>query len=158
MARGKRSRAVPFTAADIVSFAKSNPYIEALIEDPKLRKNVGTALDSSRAAYGRINNGKINPQALLEDKKLHSELGRALGAARDVSIILINTPRRRRRKGLTFGRAVLIGAIGTAVALAASESLRSKALDLLFGSEEEFQYTPPATSSSPEQPTSVSAS
>jgi hypothetical protein len=158
MARRKRSKAVPFSAADIVNIAKSNPYIERLIEDPKLRKNLAAAANSTRAAYERLNNGKIDPQHLLEDKKLHSELGHALGSARDATIVLINTPRRRRRRGLTFGRVVMIGAIGAGVALAASEGLRSKALDLLFGAEEEFQYTPPATTSSPGQTTSVGAS
>ena len=156
--RRKRSRAIPFSAAEIVAIAKSNPYIERLIEDPKLRKNVAAALNSSKAAYERLNNGRIEPQKLLEDKKLHSEVGRALGAARDVSIILVNTPRRRRRRRLTFGRALLLGVVAMGVALGLSEGLRSKALDLMFGAEEEFQYTPPATSPTPDQATSVGAS
>jgi hypothetical protein len=144
--RRKRSKAVPFSAADIANIARSNPYVERLIEDPKLRKNVTTALNATKSAYGRLNNGKVQPQALLEDKKLHSDLGRALGAARDATITLIGA-QRRRRKGLTFGRVVVLGAIGGGAALAASEGLRSKVLDLLFGAEEEFQYTPPASSS-----------
>jgi hypothetical protein len=143
--RRKRSKAVPFSAADIANIARSNPYVERLIEDPKLRKNVTTALNSTKSAYDRLSNGKVHPQALLEDKKLHSELGRALGAARDATIVLVGT--QRRRKGITFGRIVMLGAIGGGVALAASEGLRSKVLDLLFGAEEEFQYTPPASSS-----------
>ena len=154
--RRKRSKAVPFSATDIANIAKSNPYIERLIDDPKLRKNVTTALNSTKSAYERLNNGKVQPQALLEDKKLHADMGRALGAARDASITLINT-QRRRRKGLTFGRIVALGAIGAGVALAASEGLRSKVLDMLFGAEEEFQYTPPATSSAPTQGSTVGA-
>jgi hypothetical protein len=142
----KRSKAVPFNAADIANIAKSNPYIQRLIEDPKLRKNVSTAVDAGRSAYGRVNNGKLQAQALLEDKKLHADLGRALGAARDATITLTA---KRRRKGLTFGRVLVIAGIGGGVAIAASEQLRSKALDLLFGSEEEFQYTPPANSTPP---------
>jgi hypothetical protein len=154
--RRKRSKAVPFSAADIANIARSNPYVERLIEDPKLRKNVTTALNSTKSAYDRLSNGKVQPQALLEDKKLHSELGRALGAARDATIVLIGT-QRRRRKGLTFGRVVTIGVIGGGVALAASEGLRSKVLDLLFGAEEEFQYTPPPSSSSSSQNAPVGA-
>jgi hypothetical protein len=154
--RGKRSKAV-FSAAEIINIARSNPYIERLMEDQKLRKQVSTALNSSKAVYVRLTNGKVAPQILLEDKKLHSDVGRALGAARDASIILINTPRRRRRR-LTLGRVVMIGAVATGVALAVSEGLRSKALDLLFGAEEEFQYTPPPDSSSPAETTSVGAS
>jgi hypothetical protein len=152
----KLAKAVPFSAADIAAIARSNPYIERLIEDPKLRKNVTTALNSTKSAYSRLSNGKVHPQALLEDKKLHSELGRALGAARDATITLIGA-QRRRRKGLTFGRIIVLGAVGGGAALAASEGLRSKVLDLLFGAEEEFQYTPPATSSSPGQSTPVGA-
>jgi hypothetical protein len=152
----RRSGPLPFNATDIANMARSNPYIERLIEDPRLRKNVTTALNSSRSAYDRISNGKVDPQALLEDRKLHAELGRALGAARDATIVLIEAPRRRRR-GLTFGRVVMLGVIGGVVALAASEGLRSKALDVLFGAEEEFEYTPPAPTSSPEPGTTVGA-
>jgi hypothetical protein len=154
----KRSKAVPLSAAEIVTLAKSNPYVERLIEDPKLRKNVTTAVNASKAVYERLNDGKVDPQHLLEDKKLHSELGRALGATRDATIVLINTPRRRRRRRLTLGRIVILGAISAGVALGLSEGLRSKALDLLFGAEEEFQYTPPPTSPSPDQTASVEAS
>jgi len=143
--RQKRSRA-PINVAEIATLAKTNPYIQRLIDDPKLRKNVRTAINSSRNAYGRVSNGKVDARALLEDRKLHSELARALGAARDVTIVISRTQRRRtRRKRLTFTRKVMIALVGATVALAASEKLRSKVLDLLFGAEEDFQYTPPAT-------------
>jgi hypothetical protein len=56
---------------------------------------------------------------------------------------------------LTFGRVVVMAAVGGGIAIAASEQLRSKALDLLFGAEEEFQYTPPA-SPAPSSPTTTS--
>jgi hypothetical protein len=152
----KRSLAVPFNATDITNIAKSNPYIQRLLEDPKLRKNVSTAVNSSKSAYDRVNNGKLQAQTLLEDKKLHQDLGRALGAARDATISL--TQARRRRRGLTFGRALVLAGIGGGIAVAASEQLRSKALDLLFGAEEEFQYTPPASPPpSPASTTSVGA-
>src|SRR5579875_3611905 len=81
--RRKRSKAVPFNAADITNIAKQNPYIQRLLEDPKLRRNVTTAINSGKSAYQRVNNGKLQAQTLLEDKKLHADLGRALGAARD---------------------------------------------------------------------------
>ena len=86
--RRKRSMAVPFNATDIANIAKSNPYIQRLIEDPKLRKNVTEAVNASKSAYGRVNNGKLQAQALLEDKKLHQDLGHALSSARDVTITL----------------------------------------------------------------------
>ena len=151
--RRKRSMAVPFNAADITNIVRSNPYIERLLDDPKLRKNVTTAVNASKSAYGRVNNGKLQAQTLLEDRKLHQDLGQALGAARDATISL--TQSRRRRRGLTFGRVLVLAGIGGGVAIAASEQLRSKALDLLFGAEEEFQYTPPA-SPAPASPSTTS--
>lgn len=155
--RRKRSLAVPFNATDIVNIAKSNPYIQQLLENPKLRKNVSEAVNSGKSAYERVNNGHLQAQALLEDKKLHQDLGRALAAARDATIVLTYAKRRRRR-GLTFGRVVVLAGIGGGIAIAASEQLRSKALDLLFGAEEEFQYTPPASPPpSPASTTSVGA-
>jgi hypothetical protein len=150
----KRSGAVPFNTADIVDLAKSNPYIQRLIDDPKLRKQVKTAISSSKSAYGRVSNGSVHPQALLEDRKLHGDLGKALGAAREVTITMSQAG-QKRRKGLTFGRKVLIALVGGAVALAVSESLRSKVLDLLFGAEEEFQYTPPASAPSSSAPSTT---
>jgi hypothetical protein len=153
----KRSKAVPFNAADIANIAKSNPYIQALLEDPKLRKNVSAVVNSSKSAYERVNNGNLQAQRLLEDKKLHQDLGHALGAARDATITLTNANKRRRR-GLSFGRVLVLAGIGGGIAIAASEQLRSKALDLLFGAEEEFQYTPPASPPpSPASTTSVGA-
>lgn len=155
--RGRRSKAIPFNAADIANIAKSNPYIQRLLEDAKLRKNVSTAVNAGKSAYERVNgNGKLHAQTLLEDKKLHAEVGRALGAARDATITLTQTG-RRRRKGLTFGRVVVLAGIGGGIAVAASEQLRSKALDLLFGAEEEFQYTPPATPAPPTSPSTTSS-
>lgn len=155
--RRKRSKAVPFNAADIANIAKSNPYIQSLLRDPKLRKNVSTAVNSSKSAYGRLSNGKMPAKALLEDRKLHADLGRALGAARDVTITIGSTQRKRTRKGVSFSRKLMIAGIGGGLALAGSEKLRSKVLDLLFGAEEEFQYTPPVNTSSEEPSTTVGA-
>lgn len=52
-------------------------------------------------------------------------------------------PKKKRRVRSLF-RLMCLGVIGGGVALAVSEDLRNKALDKLFGAEEEFQYTPPA--------------
>jgi hypothetical protein len=155
--RRRKSKAVPFSAADVANIAKSNPYLNKLIEDPKLRKNVRTAVNSSKSAYGRLSNGKIAPTQLLEDKRLHADVGRALGAARDATITLSRAQRRRARKGLTFGRKVLLVGLGGGAVLAISEQARSKVLDLLFGAEEEFQYTPPSNSSTASESSTVGA-
>lgn len=57
-------------------------------------------------------------------------------------------PRKRVRKRVR--KLLFLVVSGGAAALALSEPLRNKALDKLFGSEEQFQYTPPAASPSGE--------
>jgi hypothetical protein len=49
-------------------------------------------------------------------------------------------PKRKKRRVTRLFSLVILGA---AAALAASEGARGKVLDALFGSEEEFSYTPP---------------
>jgi hypothetical protein len=146
MPRRRKSKAVPFNAADVANVAKSNPYIASLIEDAKLRQNVRTAVDSSRRVYDRLSSGKTSPKQLLEDKKVQSDVRKTLEAVRDATITLTNAPRKRVRKGMTFGRTMLVAGIGGGAALVGSEKLRSKVLDVMFGAEEEFEYTPPAAS------------
>ncbi len=144
--RKKAKAAVPFSAADLANITKANPYIQRLIEDSSLRDNVRTALDSSKSAYERLANGKAPARALLEDKKLQANLRDAAEAVREATQSLSDAPKKRTRKGRRLGRKLLVVLVGAAVAVGASEKLRSKVLDTLFGSEEEFQYTPPAGS------------
>ncbi|HET9094221.1 MAG TPA: hypothetical protein VFN36_03955 [Solirubrobacteraceae bacterium] len=56
------------------------------------------------------------------------------------------TPKPKRKKR-HVGKLLFLLLIGGAGALVLSEDVRNKALDALFGSEEEFQYTPPAPAS-----------
>ena len=151
--RRKKSKAA-ITAAELASIAKARPYIERVIEDATLRDNIRTAVDSTRSAYGRLSNGKAPTKALIEDKKLHADLRDAADALRDASAALNQAPKKRakKKKGPRLGRKLLILAIGAGLALALSESLRSKVLDTLFGAEEEFEYTPPPAAP-PSQPT-----
>ena len=153
MARRRKSKAVPFNAADVADMAKSNPYLRRLIEDAKLRANLRQAADSSKRVYERLSNGKTSPRQLLEDKKVQSDVRKTLEAVRDATITLTDAPRKRARKGLTFGRTMLVAGIGGGAALVGSEKLRSKVLDVLFGAEEEFEYTPPAATTASTPPT-----
>jgi hypothetical protein len=141
--------AVPFNATDVANIAKANPYIQRLIEDAHLRENVQKTIESSRSAYGRLSNGKTPAKSLLEDRKLQGDLRNALESLRDASVALSEAPKKRVRKGRRLGRKLLVVALGAGVALAGSEKLRSKVLDTLFGAEEEFEYTPPAASTTP---------
>jgi hypothetical protein len=139
------AKAVPFDLADVASITKANPYIQRLIKDAKLRDNVRTAIDSTKSAYGRLSNGKAPAKALMDDKKLQGDLRHAAEAIREATNALSNAPKKSARKGLRLRRKLLVVVLGGAAALAGSEKLRSKVLDTLFGAEEEFQYTPPAT-------------
>ncbi len=152
MARRRKSKAVPFNAADVADMAKSNPYLRRLIEDAKLRGNLRQAADSSKRVYSRLSNGKTSPRQLLEDKKVQSDVRKTLEAVRDATIILTEPSRKRAKKGLTFGRTMLVAGIGGGAALVGSEKLRSKVLDVLFGAEEEFEYTPPAAAGAASTP------
>jgi hypothetical protein len=129
-------------AADSV---RSNPYVQRLIEDEDLRKNILQAYESARDAYGRLSNGKSPATQIFEDKKLQKHVKNAAGNIRDVSVSLREAPKKKKRSGV--GRLLLLGIVGTGVALALSEGLRKKVLDTLFGAEEEFEYT--STTSTP---------
>jgi hypothetical protein len=53
-------------------------------------------------------------------------------------------PKKKKRRGRKL---LFLLMIGGAFTLVLSEDVRNKALDALFGSEEEFQYSPPEPSS-----------
>jgi hypothetical protein len=123
--------------------ARSNPYVQRLVEDEDLRKSIVQAYESAREAYGRLSNGKSPATQIFEDKKLQKHVKEAAGNIRDVSVSLRDAPKKQRKGGL--GRMLLLGVVGTGVALALSEGLRKKVLDTLFGAEEEFEYTSTTT-------------
>jgi hypothetical protein len=150
--KGKKSVASQVRSVDLSSISKATPYIQRVIQDATLRENVRTAYDSTRSAYSRLTNGKAPAKALLEDKKLQRDLQHAIEALRDASNALSEAPKRQspRKKRGGFGRKITVAGLGFGLALAGSEKLRTKVLDMVFGKEEEFEYTPPpATASTP---------
>jgi hypothetical protein len=118
---------------------RSNQYVQRFMEDEELRENVRSAFVSAKKAYGRIN-GK-GPVKALDDKKVQRELKDAAGSLKDAADSLRHGKKRKRRKG----RLVMVALVGAGLALALSEDLRKKALDALFGAEEEFEYTASTT-------------
>ena len=130
--------------AGATAFAlKQSPYVQRLLQDPELRQNLGQALRSSRDAYTRLNNGKAPQKALFEDKRLKRDIKQATESFRSAGEALREGPKRKR--GLGLGKLILLAILGVAVALGVNEGLRKRALDLLFGAEEEFEYTSPTT-------------
>ena len=148
--QNKKSVAAPLKIVELWQLSRATPYIQRIVQDAKLRENVRTAYDSSRSAYARLTNGKAPTKALMEDKKLQKDLQHAVEALREATTALTEPPKKRARKGLRLGRKLLIASLAFGLALAGSEKLRTKVLDVVFGKEEEFEYTPPpATASTP---------
>ena len=144
-AKGKAAKGAA-KAGKAYAGARGNPYLQRVVEDAELRDNIRSAYESARKAYGRLSNGKGPAKTLVEDKKLHKELSNAAEALRDAGVAL-QGKRKRKRRG--FGRLVLVSVVGAGLALALSEGLRSKVLDLLFGAEEEFDYSSTTSPSTP---------
>jgi hypothetical protein len=145
-------------ASEAAKAAQSNPYLQRLIEDAELRSSLRSAYGSARSAYGRMTNGKPATQALFEDRKLQEELKQAIGSLRDATSSLREPPApagRRRRGGL--GRSLLVLTFGAVLAVALNEGLRSKVLDLMFGAEEQFDYSSTTAPATPEPAAATSA-
>jgi hypothetical protein len=143
-------------AGEAALAAQRNQYVRRLVEDEQLRSNLMAAYGAARSAYGRMSNGKPATRALFEDKKLQRELKEAVDALRDASSALREPPKRTRRRGGARRTLTLI-VLGGALAMVLSEGLRSKVLDMLFGAEEEFDYSSTTTPTEP-APAGVSAS
>ena len=126
-------------ATDIYSTARANPYVQRLMEDEELRNNLRDALEAARGAYSRATgNGKGAVKAVTSDKKVQKDLRTAADSLREASEQLRSPKRRRKGK---LGRLLMLAIVGGVIALVVSEDARKKALDALFGAEEEFEYT-----------------
>jgi hypothetical protein len=139
MAAKNKAASVGAGAVAAGKAAKDNPYVQRLIEDEQLRDNLRTAYESARAAYGRMSNGK-GPTAALNDKKTQKQLREAANSLKDAADSLRSAKKPKRR-----GRGLMLIVVGIGLAFVLSEGLRKKALDTLFGAEEEFEYTSPTT-------------
>ena len=155
MAAKDRSSSGFSRAGEAARAARHNRYIQRLIEDEELRGSLLAAYGAARNAYGRMSNGKPASKALFEDRKLQNELRDAANALRDAASTLREPPRKARRRRGGLGRKLALLAIAGLLALALSEGLRGKVLDLLFGSEEEFEYS---STTAPAEPAPASAS
>src|SRR5919206_3882160 len=107
-------------AGQAAQSARSNPYVQRLIEDEDLRQNIVQAFESARDAYSRLNNGKSPAKQIFEDKKLQKHIRESAGGVRDASVALYEAPKKRKSGGGGggLGRVLLLGVVGGAVALA----------------------------------------
>lgn len=141
-ARTKQARKAASAAA-----ATTSPWVQRLAEDDDLRDNFRVAFEAAKDAYDRISDGK-SPRELMDDKKLQKDFKHAADALKDAGSALKEGPKKRKKSG-GFGRKLLLLVVGGAIALALSEDLRSKLLDMMFGKEEEFDYGSTAPSAGP---------
>jgi hypothetical protein len=144
MAAKDRSR----KAAETRWTAQGERYLQRLLDDKELRASLIGAATTARSAYGRLSNGKGPTHALFEDSKLQKELIETANALRSASSSLMEPPRKpkRRRRGR---RTLMLLLVGGALAIALNPNLRAKVLDVLFGAEEEFDYTSTTAPSTP---------
>jgi hypothetical protein len=144
-------------AGEAARKAQRNRYLQRLIEDEDLRGNLLAAYGAARSAYGRVSNGKPASKALFEDKKLQRELREAASSLKDASSALREGPKKSRRRKGGLGRGMLLLTVAAGLALVLSEDLRSKVLDLLFGAEEEFDYSSTTAPAEPAPPVGAPA-
>jgi hypothetical protein len=152
---GAKKKAAKAGAA--AAAVRKSPYVQRIAEDEELRANLWSAYESARNAVGRLQNGKHPTKQIFDDKKLQKDLKAAAESFKEASVALRESPKRRKRKG-GFGKLILLGIVGAGVALAVSEDLRKKALDALFGAEEEFEYTSTTAPATPAPDTAGSTS
>jgi hypothetical protein len=138
MAKTSKAGKAAGVASGAYASARSNEYVQRLIEDEELRGNLKDAYEAARNAYGRVTgNGKGPVKAVTKDKKVQRDLRSAADSLREASEQLRGGRKRKSR----FGRVLIFGAVAGGVALAVSESARKAVMDTLFGAEEEFEYT-----------------
>lgn len=134
----KTAKATKDRAADLYTAARENEYVQRLIEDEELRESLRNAFESAKGAYTRATgNGKGPVKAATSDKKVQKDLRKAAESLREASERLKSPPKKKRR----LGRLLVLAIAGAALALILSEGARKAVLDMLFGAEEEFEYT-----------------
>lgn len=131
--------------------AASHPFVRRMIEDPEFRNALHDAVSSARLILGKVHTTKSGAKALVDDRKVQRELAETLQKLHEVTqqlaeetgVVVAKKRRHRVRRTIVFVTA------GTAISFAACPWLRNKALDRMFGAEEEFQYSPPPASPAP---------
>lgn len=130
-------------AAELYGSARANDYVNRLMEDKELRESVIDAFKSSKKAYSRINGSRKGPvNAVTNDRKVQKDLRKAADSLREASE-QFKAP-KKKRKG-KVGKVLLVVLAAAGITFAVSEDARRALLDALFGPEEEFEYTSPAS-------------
>lgn len=119
--------AVPDQAARVA------PYVEQLLDDDQVRKQIRRAANATRQAFLRAR-GKKGASKTLKDRKVQRRVQEAMQAAGEAVNQLGRAPQKRKRS--RRGRALAGLAIGGGgLALALNSEVREKALALLGGED-----------------------
>jgi hypothetical protein len=122
---------MPATAA-----SRLTPYIEELLDNEYAQENLLNGAARLRAAYERSKKRRVNA---ARDRKLRRQLMvAALSLGEGAKALAGGRRKPPKRRGRRLVMLLGIGALGTGVALAASEDLRSS----LFGSASQSESTP----------------
>jgi hypothetical protein len=144
----KVSDVAPALASDRAEEATA--YLKRLIDEAQLREAVAKLIDDGQSAIEDLPGKgrkatkqakKAAKQQLKVATKKATKQQEKLVRKASGAVAETKTLAKQKKPGLK-GRLALLGVAGVG-ALAVSDTLRSKLLDLLFGAEEEFQYTPP---------------
>jgi hypothetical protein len=140
------------------SGATSHPFVQRMIEDPELRSTLSDAVGKAKAVFTQLNAHKSPGKKLADDRKLQGEVRDALETLHQATAALaaeqVATEHRRRRTGRRF---LALLSLGTLISFVTCPGLRNKALDKLFGAEEEFQYSPAPVAPTPPAEESAAA-
>jgi hypothetical protein len=119
-----------------------------MIHDPELRTSMRDAVESAGAVLARLNSSKAPAKTLADDRKLQADVRDALTTLQEATDALVVEQKavRKHREHRRGRRFLMLLGFGTVVSFVASPWLRNKALDRLFGAEEEFEYSPPPAS------------
>ena len=169
--RNKVTEAAPAVASDFAEEATS--YLKRLIDEAQLREAVQKLIEEGQSrvedldlpAKGRQAKKEAQKQLKVAQKKAAETQKKASKKAtkqqeklarKSAGIAAEGRVLAKQKSPGLKGRLALLG-IGAIGALTVSETLRSKLLDLLFGAEEEFQYTPPEPPADGDTPSPLSA-
>lgn len=109
--------------------------VRNLIENQDLHDDLRNLADAAKAAYARV---ASNPAAILQDAKVHSELRAGTSALLDAKGQLGGKPKKKKKGKFGF---LFLTVVSSGIAVVTVPALRTKALDLVFGPEEELDYS-----------------
>ena len=109
--------------------------VRNLIENQDLHDDLRNLAEAAKTAYARVSS---NPGAIPQDQKVHSELRAGTSALLDAKGQLGGKKAKKKKGG--FGGLFLV-VVGSGIAVVTVPALRTKALDLVFGPEEELDYS-----------------